>query len=236
MKKSLKYSIVAVIIVVGSIASFVFFGGERSGEVTGSLGDALSGDAVWQARIVIGGKSIMKYRTNLYALTRIPPGSHTLTVTAPSYYDFTKTIQVKRGKNVVDVALRGKEVIDMQGIIIFTESKDEGIEIEIRMTNSKGEGVVDYPMLPVTIDGALFMREGDEDEYSKGEKLFEGPIEHVWDSQEWLAKNKGFIPWDKIDTEPAKNKYGILDMVFHSPQGDFEDYSTDVRLFREEER
>ena len=129
--------------------------------------------------------------------------------------------------------MRGREIPDLQGIIIFTEPKERGIEIEIRFTDSKEEGIVNYPALPFTLEGALFVREGTEGDYRKGRKILEGPIELFWNSEEWLAKNKGIIPWDRVKPHSQEEKYGILEVVLHTPQGDFEDSSTDVKLFRE---
>ena len=234
MRKSLIYSIILALIGAGCIVSFLFLAREEYGKVKGVVADHLSGDAVRQVRIVVDGKSTTKFTSTSYSLTEIPAGSHTLKVTAPSYHDFEKPIQVKRGTNVVDIALEGREVPDLQGIIIFTEPKERGIEIEIRFHDSKGEGIVDYPAFPLTMEGALFVREGTEENYEKGRKLLEGPIELFWDSQEWLAKNKGIIPWDRVKVDAEKERYGILEVILHTPQGDFEDSSTDVNLFREE--
>lgn len=233
MKKSVIYTVAIILIGAGCIASFLLLAREEYGEVKGTIADALSDDALRQAIIVVDGKSTIKFTSTSYSLTEIPPGSHTLKVTAPNYYDFEKPIQVKRGKNLVDIAMRGREIPDLQGIIIFTEPKERGIEIEIRFHDSKKEGIVNYPALPFTLEGALFVREGTEGDYEKGRKLLEGPIEIFWDSEEWLAKNKGIIPWDRIEIDAEKEKYGILQLVLHTPQGDFEDSSTDVKLFRE---
>jgi hypothetical protein len=233
MRKPLIYSIVSVLIGIGCLVFFLFLTGEEYGEVKGTIADALSGDAVREVRILVDGKSTIKFASTSYSLTEIPPGSYTLKASAPNYYDFTKPIQVKRGKNLVDIAMRGREIPDLQGIIIFTEAKEKGIEIEIRFTDSKKEGIVNYPALPLTLEGVLFLRGGTEGNYEKRRKIFEGPIELFWDSEEWLAKNKGIIPWDRIKADSETEKYGILQVVLHTPQGDFEDRSEEVELFRE---
>ncbi len=235
MKRSVIYSIIVALIGAGFVASFLFLTREDYGEVKGTVADHISGDPVKEARIVLDGKSTIKFTSTSYNLTEIPPGSHTLKVTAPNYHDFEKPIQVKRGTNVVDIALEGREIPDLQGIIIFTEPEERGIEIEIRFYDSTGEGIVDYPAFPLTMEGTLFVREGVEEDYRKGRKLLEGPIELFWDSQEWLAKNKGIIPWDRIKIDAEKEKYGILEVVLHTPQGDFEDNSTDAKLSPEVE-
>jgi len=233
VKRTTLYIIIGAVI---AVCLAIFFSLERTkyGEVRGKVVDELSGDAVREVKIVLDGKSTIHYMSKTYRLTGIKPGSYTLKVTAPNYYDFNKDIQVKKGKNLVDIYMKGREIPDLQGIIIFTEPKDKGIEIEIRFTDSKGEGIVNYPCLPLTLEGKLFERIGTEKKYIKGKKIFEGPIELFWDSKAYLAKNKGIIPWEKINIDKKSEKYGILEVILRTPQGDFEDTSDDVKLFKEE--
>ena len=82
--------------------------------------------------------------------------------------------------------MRGKEIPDLLGIIVFTESKEKGIEVEIRFTDSKEMGITDFPCLPIKIEGTLWKRIGEAENYIKGEKIFEGPIKHFWDSNAFL--------------------------------------------------
>jgi len=233
VKRTTLYIIIGAVI---AVCLAIFFSLERTkyGEVRGKVVDELSRDAVREVKIVLDGKSTIHYMSKTYRLTGIKPGSYTLKVTAPNYYDFNKDIQVKKGKNLVDIYMKGREIPDLQGIIIFTEPKDKGIEIEIRFTDSKGEGIVNYPCLPLTLEGKLFERIGTEKKYIKGKKIFEGPIELFWDSKAYLAKNKGIIPWEKINIDKKSEKYGILEVILRTPQGDFEDTSDDVKLFKEE--
>jgi len=233
VKRTTLYIIIGAVI---AVCLAIFFSLERTkyGEVRGKVVDELSGDAVREVKIVLDGKSTIHYMSKTYRLTGIKPGSYTLKVTAPNYYDFNKDIQVKKGKSLVDIYMKGREIPDLQGIIIFTEPKDKGIEIEIRFTDSKGEGIVNYPCLPLTLEGKLFERIGTEKKYIKGKKIFEGPIELFWDSKAYLAKNKGIIPWEKINIDKKSEKYGILEVILRTPQGDFEDTSDDVKLFKEE--
>jgi len=107
----------------------------------------------------------------------------------------------------------------------------EGIIIEIRLTDSEGIGITDFPYMPVSLEGALWVRIGEEDDYVKGKQVFEGPIDVFWDPTSYLAKYKGIIPWDKIgsvDKETQAN--GVLEVILHTSQGDFSDNSTEVSL------
>lgn len=237
MKKSIVYPgiIVVVIIVVLLVVLIPRWMGGEYGEVRGKAVDALSGDPVWKIRIVVDGKSILKYRypTKTYYLTGIEPGSYTLKAVAPNYYDFTEDIQLKRGENILDISMKGKEIPDLQSIIVFSESVEKGIELEIRLVNSKREGITEFPALPLNLEGTLWARIGTEEEYVKGRKILEGPIELFWDSDAFLARNKGIIPWEKIKIDRETEKLGILELTLRTPQGDFSDTIDDVQLYKE---
>lgn len=237
MKKSHVYlDIIVVIIIVVLLVVLIprWMGGEY-GEVRGEAVDALSGDPVWKIRIVVDGKSIIKYKypTKTYYLTGIEPGSYTLKAVAPNYYDFTEDIQLKRGENILDISMKGKEIPDLQSIIVFSESVEKGIELEIRLVNSKREGITEFPALPLNLEGTLWARIGTEEEYVKGRKILEGPIELFWDSDAFLARNKGIIPWEKIKIDRETEKLGILELTLRTSQGDFSDTIDDVQLYQE---
>jgi len=232
MKRSTLYVIVGLI-VVALVVGFNLRS-EKYGAVKGKVVDALSEDPVWEVNIVLDGKSTTKYMSKTYRFTEIKPGSYTFKATAPNYYSFSKEIKVKKGDNTLDVFLKGEKVPDLQGIIVFTESKEKGIQLEIRFTDSKGEGITKFPCLSLELEGKLYLRLGSEENYTRGKVLFSGPIELFWDSKAFLAKNKGIIPWENIGEHLEVEKYGILDVVLHTAQGDFKDTVDDVKLYSEE--
>jgi len=236
MKKPIVYTIIIGIVIVVLLAIFLpRLIGEKYGEVRGKAVDVLSNDPVWKIRIVVDGKSTLKYRypSKTYYLTGIKPGSYTLKATAPNYYDFTKDIQVKRGENIVDIPMKGKEIPDLQGIIVFSEPVEKGVQLEIRFTNSKEEGITEFPCLSLSLEGTLWARIGSEEKYVKGRKIMEGPIELFWDSDAFLAKNKAIIPWGEIKIDRETEKFGIMEVTLHTPQGDFSDTIDDVQLYKE---
>ncbi len=233
MRKFIPYAVVAIVVVV-IVALFTGLRGGSYGTIQGKASNELSGDPVKELKIVADGRSTIMYRSTDYKLTNIVPGNYILKATAPNYYDFSKKVKIHKGKNVLNFAMRGKEIPDLLGIIVFTDSKEEGIQIEIRFIDSKGVGITDFPCLPIRIEGTLWKRMGEEENYVKGERIFEGPIEHSWDSNAYLAKNKGIISWDKIKVKPKKDEYGILEVKVHLEQGDFKDTVDDVKLFKEE--
>ena len=233
MKKWAIYLTIILVIGVGSFVTFSVLAGQKFGRIEGKIGDALSGDAVWRARIRVDGKSTIKFTSTSYSLTGVPRGSYTLEASAPNYHDFTKSIQVRKGKNLVNIAMKGREIPDLKGILVFTEPKEEGLEIEIRLTDSKRLAIINPPALPFTLEGALYVRKGGEGDYEKGKKIFEGTIDLFWDPKDRLAKNKGFIPWERIEADPEIEKHAILELVLHTPQGDFKYVANEVDLFRQ---
>ena len=233
MKRSILYVIVGLIVVVALVATFNLRSGKYA-TLKGKIVDALSEDPVWKVNIVLDGKSTTRYMSKTYRFTGIKPGSYTFKATAPNYYSFSKEIKVKRGENILDVSLKGEKIPDLQGIIVFTESQEKGIQLEIRFTDSKGEGITKFPSLPLNLEGKLYLRLGNEEDYTRGKELFSGPIELFWDSQAFLAKNKGIIPWEKIGEHLEIEEFGVLDVVLHTPQGDFKDTVDDVKLYPEE--
>lgn len=233
MKKSAVYLIIIVAIGVGSFLLFLFLTGEKQGRIEGKITDTLSGDAVWRATISIGGKSTIKFTSTSYRLTGIPPGSNTLRARAPNYHDFTKSVKVEKGNNSMDIAMRGREIPDLQGILVFTEPTEKGLQVEIRLTDSRRIAIMNPPALPFGLEGTLFARRGIDGEYEKGRKIFEGTIDLFWDPKDRLARNKGIIPWDRIEADPQLEKHGILEVVLHTPQGDFDYVTEEVELVRQ---
>jgi hypothetical protein len=230
MRKSRRLLYLLIIVVVVGVSAFVLSYQQKYGEIKGTVADVLSGDAVRHVTIQVDGKSTIKFASTSFNLTEISPGAYTLKATAPGYDDFTLPVDVKRGQNRVDIAMKGREVPDLSGIIIFTEPREKGLEIGIRFVDSQNLGILSYPTLPLTLEGALFVWKGTEENYEKGREVYRGPIEMFWDRKERLEKNKGLIPWEKIKVDCENEKNGILEVVLHTPQGDFRDATTEVEL------
>jgi len=220
--KRLFIPIIIVLAVAGIIIGMTHVFGEKNGEVRGSIKDAYNGESVWNAQITVGNKTTFKYTSTSYSLTEIPPGSYTLKAVAPNYYDFEKSIEVKPGRNGINIVMKGKEIPDLKGILIFAISQKKGMDIEIRLTDSELLPIKHPPGFPFTLEGELFVKEGDDKNPVKGRKIFSGPIDLRYDSKEVLAPNKGLIPWEKIKVNCEKEKLGILKVTLHTPQGRFE--------------
>ena len=233
MKKFYKWIIAVIVIGIG-----VLFGlriaGETVDSVEGEIVDAVSSGAVWGAKIVIDGKSTFVFTSKFFEFRDILPGSYTLVAEAPNYQVFKKTIKVKRGKNVVNISMKGERIPDLTDILVFTQPIDKGIQIEIRLLDSQGLAIIHHPAFAFELVGSLYVREGVQGHYEKGMKIFEGPIDLFWDPKERLAKNKGIIPWGqlKFDSPSSQNSYGILEVVLKTPQGSFRYENDEVKLFK----
>ncbi|MGC8778278.1 MAG: hypothetical protein ACP5Q4_06325 [Candidatus Caldatribacteriaceae bacterium] len=205
------------------------------GILKGKVTDLYSQDVVRKLTLSIGGRSDILFQSKDYRITRIPPGKHTLKAEAPYYHPVTQELEIKKGENVFDFTMEGKEIPGLAGIICFADPTDRGIEIEIRFKDAQGVGISDFPGFPLQLEGKLYVREGDADNFSRGRLLFEGPIELFWDPKAYLARNKGLISWDKIQIDREKEQYGLLELLLRTPQGNFEDTIEDVELVKKEE-
>ncbi|HSV31570.1 MAG TPA: carboxypeptidase-like regulatory domain-containing protein [Atribacteraceae bacterium] len=206
------------------------------GILEGRVVDELSRDVVRRLTISLGERTDILFQSKDFRFSGIQPGRYTLQAWAPHYEPFTREIEVQRGINAFDFAMRGAEIPDLAGIICFATPLDRGIEIEIRFHNTENRGITDFPALPLELTGSLFIREGDQENYTRGRLIYEGTIELFWDPEAHLARNKGIIPWDEIHVDPElEQRYGVLDLVLTTPQGVFEDTITNVEFTRREE-
>lgn len=204
------------------------------GIVKGKIADELSEDPIRGVKVIVDGKSTILYQSTHYQLTNIPAGEYTLKALPPQgWAEFTRKVKVQPGENRLDVLLKGDKIPDLKRIVCFAESKKEGITLEVRYVNSEGIGITEFPQLPIKIDVTLWEKIGEEGNYERGKKLFEGEIEHFWDSEAHLAKNKGFLPWTKIPVNLEDKKHAVMEIRVHLKQGDFKYIADDVKLFPE---
>jgi hypothetical protein len=234
-KKSTSIVISLIILAVAVLIIAVYFTTTTNyGILQGKVVDEYSQDVVKKLHLTIDGKSDILFMSKDYRITRIPPGKHTFKAEAPYYEGFSQDIGIKKGINVLDFAMKGKEIPGLSGIICFADPTEQGIEVEIRFKNEQGQGISDYPALPLTLEGKLYVREGDENNYNRGRKLFEGPMKLFWDPTSYLARNKAIIPWSTIEINPESEKFGIMELVLTTPQGVFEDTIENVELSKKE--
>jgi hypothetical protein len=200
--------------------------------IVGTVTDALGGGPVYKARIVIGGRSTIRYMDKSFQITHLTPGIHTLNVSAPGYESVAKEVVVKRGTTRVDIRMRGIEISGLDHILVFADSiRDRGIQLELRFVNKEGVGIKHFPRLPMRMDATLYARRGTQKDYTRGRVIYSGPVDLYWDAEASLGKNKGIIARGRLTALPEiDGRYGVLDVILHIPQGDYSDTRTDVLL------
>ena len=225
--------IIIIIAVLGLMVLGIFgVGQSRKGVMVGTVTDALSGDPVHKAKILVGGRSTIRYMDKNFEITNLRPGKYTLRISAWGYESVAMDVAVGRGVSRVDVAMKGTEIPGLDHIIVLANSiRGQGIQLEIRFANKEGIGIDHFPRLPMTMDAKLYSRIGTEEKYTRGRLIYSGSVDLYWDSKAYLGKNKGIIPKEKLKVDPKTDgKYGVLDMVLHCPQGDFNASQADILL------
>lgn len=199
--------------------------------VYGSITDSLSEGSVYKAQISVADKITFCYLSTEYELAGISPGIYTLTAEALGYYPYSRKIALKRGKNKLDILLKGREITNLRKIYIFSESKQEGIELEIRFANEQNESILHYPCLNMSLSVALYVQKGNHDNYSFGRKLYEGFLRPFWDRQADHWKYKALIPWQNLLPLTLDEKIGIMEVVLEIPdQGEYRTIVNGVKL------
>lgn len=233
MKKYRVWLLVTLIFVPATfVTGWFLFNRAHSGIVSGTLVDELSQGPVWDAAIVIDGRSTVKFRSTEFRLSKIAPGEHILKVNAPKYLGIRKPITVKGGWNVVHIAMKGSGIPELEGILAFCEPQEEGLRVEIRLTDSDGVAITNHPAIECRLEVDLSLREGVKPPYSKGMQVFAGPLDLFWDGKDSLARYKGIIPWDRMAFRPKPNAIGILEAKLLTSQGTFKFTNEEIEFFK----
>ena len=198
--------------------------------IIGTVTDALRGDAVYKAKIIVGERSTIRYVDKNFQITNLDPATYKLRVSAPGYESVTKNIIVGKGPTPVNISLRGTQIPDLEQIIAFSEPvKGKGIQLEIRLVNKNGLVISHFPKTPMSLNVRLYTRRETDGSYSRGKLIYSGPVNLYYDSEAPLGKIKGMIPKEQI-SRGTSERYGILDAILNTPQGNFKYTRTDVLL------
>ena len=232
LKKSHNYLVISVATAILAALGIFGVGEERKATLFGTVTDALSDGPVYKVKISVGGRSCIRYKDKKFRITNLDPGAHTLNVSAPAYESVAREVTVGRGSNRVDIVMKGTEITGLDRIIVFAESvKGQGIQLEIRFVNREGKGIEHFPRLPFTMDAKLYEQYGAKEDPLQGKLIYSGPVELYWDHESFLGKNKGILPKEKLGSDSKTGgRYGILNVVLHASQGDFENSVSDVLL------
>jgi len=220
------------VLLAAAIAATGWYVYDRSrwGVVEGTLVDALSRGPVWHAAIRVGGRSTVKFTSTEFSLSKIPPGDYTLQASAPNYVDAAQKITVRPGRNVVHIAMRGAGIPDLNGILAFAEPLENGLRVEIRLTDQAGVAITNHPAIECRLQAALYLREGVDPHFTRGRQIFEGPVDLFWDKEDSLARYKGIIAWDKMKPRPRSNQFGILEATLFTSRESFTFTNNDIEF------
>ncbi|UCD79142.1 MAG: carboxypeptidase regulatory-like domain-containing protein, partial [Desulfobacterales bacterium] len=181
-----------IIIAAGVLAVLILFGvgPNHEGQIVGTVTDALSGDPINGVRIIIGGRSTVRYLDKNFKISHLKPGIHHLKASAPGFETKTQEVNLRRGTNLIAIRLMGNEIPDLGGIIVFADAiKSSGIQLEIRFVNQQGIGIKHFPRLPLTMEARLYGQLGTKENYRRGRLIYSGPVKLFWDSEASLGKN-----------------------------------------------
>lgn len=219
----------AGVVVALSLASCS--GGLAPGRVlSGTVTDAANGMSVNRARIVFDGRTTTLYTARDFRLTHLSGAGGILTVDAAGYEPFQKQVVLRGRETRVDIALQGREVPGLAGILAWCAWEPESLRIDIRLIDSAGVTLQHFPALRFSATARLFVNLGTDDRPRPGARLYEGPVSIVYDPSVPLDRLKGRIPRASIAAPPAGAERGMLEISLVTPQGSYAWTRGDVPL------
>ena len=229
-----KIGLISVITLLGIAAVFlVFFLGSGTSSISGEIFDAGNGMPVYGARVKFGNKSTTLYLSKEFRLTSLPKGSGILTVTAPGFYEEVRKLTLKGKKTEISIPLRGKEVPDLGGVLVWGEWEGNDLRLDIRLTTSEGRGIEYFPALPFGAEVRISENLGTSQAPVRGQLLFDGRPKIYLDLSSKLEKLKCKIQSSEIKELRPDVTLGILDFVLHTEQGTFTWTRGDIILDKE---
>ena len=70
--------------------------------------------------------------------------------------------------------MKGSGIPGLKGILAFAEPLENGLRVEIRLTDTDGVAITNHPAIKCRLEAALYIREGVEPTYIKGTQLLQG--------------------------------------------------------------
>ena len=105
------------------------------------------------------------------------------------------------------------------------------LDLKKRVFINQDTGAKTVQGLSKDMDAKLYEQHGTKENPLQGKLIYSGPVELYWDHKSFLGKNKGILPKEKLGLDSKTGgRYGILNVVLHASQGDFENSVSDVLL------
>jgi hypothetical protein len=158
--------------------------------------DAISKTWVWDCTMKLQNRIIKGYYQSdagliTYRFTHLQPGEYKLKLSALSYVPETVSVNLKRGKNVIEkpIELVGYEIPNLDYFIIFEDLDGTDIFQEIRPVSNEGPAVINHPCIDLWIGAQVSaqVKEGipvvvpRKEGAERGEVVFRGKIDWTWD-------------------------------------------------------
>lgn len=198
--------------------------------LSGTVTDAANGMSVNKARIVFDGRTTTLYTTAEFRLSRLAGTGGILSVDADGYEPFQKQVALRGRETRIHVALQGREVPGLAGILAWCAWEPEALRIDIRLIDSAGVTLEHFPALPFTARARLSVNIGTNDRPRPGALLYEGPVSITYDPSARLDRLKGRIPRTAISAPPGTAERGMLELALGTPQGSYTWTRGDVQL------
>jgi hypothetical protein len=231
----LKIGFISAVIIFGAIAVFLFrFRDQGMGSISGQIFDAGNGMPVYGARVKFGNRSMTLYTAKEFRLTSLPWGSDTLTVIAPGFYEEVRKLTLKGKRMEISVPLRGKEVPDLGGVLVWGAWEENDLRLDIRLITAEGKGIEHFPALPFGAEVKILENLGTPQAPVRGQLLFDGRPGLYLDLSSKLEKLKCKIRSNEIKAPRSGVILGVLDFILHMEQGTFTWTSGDITLKKEE--
>ena len=229
-----KIGFIAAVIIFGTTTIFLFrFLGQRMSSISGQIFDAGNGMPVYGAKVKFGNRSMTLYTTKEFRLTSLPWGSNTLTVTAPGFYEEVRKLTLKGKRMEISVPLRGKEVPDLGGVLVWGAWEENDLRLDIRLITAEGKGIEHFPALPFGAEVRILENLGTPQAPVRGQLLFDGRPGLYLDLSSKLEKLKCKIRSNEIKEPRSGVILGVLDFTLHTEQGTFTWTSGDITLEKE---
>ena len=214
-----RISLVAAVAAAGAVAALAALVAAAPFETTLEfhIRDRVTGGAVRNATVTLQDRFLRAWYAgdgDTLVFSRLDPGEATLEVSAPDYQSRKVPVTLRRGRNRID------EPIDMTGLRIpglshFMVSEDvSGSDLYATFwpLSSQGPAVVNHPALELWIgarisaqrSGAGAATDAGGAGPARGETLFAGELEWIWDSSpKALARYRARIPLEPIEAGGA---------------------------------
>jgi hypothetical protein len=230
-----KIGFISAVIIFGAIAVFLFyFLGQGTGSISGQIFDAGNGMPVYGARVKFGDRSTTIYTSKEFRLTSLSRGNGILTVRAPGFYEEVRKLTLKGRKTEISVPLRGKEVPDLGGVLVWGAWEGDDLRLDIRLITAEGRGIEHFPALPFGAEVRILENLGTPHAPIRGQLLFDGRPDLYLDLSSKLEKLKCKIRSNELKEPRQGVILGVLDFTLHTEQGIFTWTRGDITLEKEE--